>query len=363
MFKTRDETFAPPDEQISNWYHVTGRSGIYVRPSEILGEVMIFRKEGMMTTLEWMFGQLHQHLHAVNMAGKHGIRLPGLLIVPSETEKKFTILWRQPGRERLATTLDFKQHELPNTVMNVQQAREVDVLHLFEQSERREVDKTGTIVQANLPVQETRSAGGMLTSNAILSRTSHVASERIRVTAWQACSVTWDLTVDGDDIVLRRLSSVGMVLQVPTQISLRFNANSTIEVRRYNTGLHVRFLRCGSSPRMAPDVHLPGDSTREYIDDATYHIVRSPLVEREHHDDGTESVPSSWCTTEGENEGREDANLQEQSRQDIYYDAKSHFSELSGELDVSEEPWEIFVRALKRVVKAAGGTFTRLADR
>jgi hypothetical protein len=225
MFKTRDETFAPPDEQISNWYHVTGRSGIYVRPSEILGEVMIFRKEGMMTTLEWMSGQLHQHLHAVNMAGKHGIRLSGLLIVPSETEKKFTILWKQPGREQLATTLDFKQHELPNTVMNVQQAREVDVLHLFEQSEQREADKTGTIVQANLPVQETRSADGMLTSNAILSRTSHVASERIRVTAWQACSVTWDLTVDGDDIVLRRLSSVGMVLEVPTQISLRFTAN------------------------------------------------------------------------------------------------------------------------------------------
>lgn len=114
---------------------------------------------------------------------------------------------------------------------------------------------------------------------------------------------------------------------------------------------------------MAPDVHLPGDSAREYIDDVTYHIVRPPLVEREHHDDGTESVHSSWCTTEGENEGREDANLQEQSRQDIYYDAKSHFSELSGELDVSEEPWEVFVRALKRVVEAAGGTFTRLADR
>jgi hypothetical protein len=104
---------------------------------------------------------------------------------------------------------------------------------------------------------------------------------------------------------------------------------------------------------MAPDIHLPGDSTREYIDDVTYHIVRPPLVEREHHDDDTE----------GENEGREDADSQEQSRQDIYYDAKSHFSEPSGELDVSEDPWEVFVRALKRVVEAAGGTFTRLADR
>lgn len=51
---------------------------------------------------------------------------------------------------------------------------------------------------------------------------------------------------------------------------------------------------------MAPDIHLPGDSTREYIDDVTYHIVRLPLVEREHHDDGTE----------GENEGRDDADSQ-----------------------------------------------------
>jgi len=113
---------------------------------------------------------------------------------------------------------------------------------------------------------------------------------------------------------------------------------------------------------MASDVHLPGDSTKEYIDDVTYHIVRPPLVEREHHDDGTESVPSSWCTTEGEHGGRGDADLQEQSRQDIYYDAKSHFSEPSGELDVSDDPWEVFARALKRVVKAAGDTFTRLAD-
>jgi hypothetical protein len=77
---------------------------------------------------------------------------------------------------------------------------------------------------------------------------------------------------------------------------------------------------------MAPDIHLPGDSKREYIDDVTYHMVRLPLVEREHHDDGTE----------GENEGGDDANSQEQTRQDIYYDAKSYFSDLSGELRGSE---------------------------
>jgi hypothetical protein len=123
-------------------------------------------------------------------------------------------------------------------------------------------------------------------------------------------------------------------------------------VKRYETGLHVSFLRCMSIPRKAPDIHLQGNCTREYINDVTYHIVRPPLVEREHHDDGTE----------GENEGSDDAGSQEQSRQDIYYDAKSHFSELSGELDVSKDPWEVFARALKRVVEAAGGTFTRLAD-
>ncbi|KAH8637789.1 hypothetical protein IG631_05559 [Alternaria alternata] len=224
MFKTRDETFASPDEQISNWYHVTGRSGIYVRPSAIHGEVMIFRKEGMMTILEWMSGQSHQHLHVVNMAGKHGIRLPGLLIVPSETEKKFTILWKQPGREQLATTLDFKQHELPDTVMNVPQAREVDVPHHSEQSERREADKTGTIVQANLPVQEIRNAGGVFTSNEI-SSTSLTALERICVTARQVESVIWNLTVDGDDITLQRLSSVDMSPEVSTQRSLCFTAD------------------------------------------------------------------------------------------------------------------------------------------
>jgi hypothetical protein len=56
------------------------------------GQVVIFRKEGMITILEWMSTQSHEHLHAVNMAGKHGIRFPGLLIVPSETEKRPTIL-------------------------------------------------------------------------------------------------------------------------------------------------------------------------------------------------------------------------------------------------------------------------------
>ncbi|CAN9274683.1 unnamed protein product [Alternaria sp. RS040] len=243
------------------------------------------------------------------MAGKHGIRLPGLLIVPSETEKRFSILWKQPGREQLAATLDFKQHELPDTVMNVPQAREVDVPHHSEQSEQREADKTGTIVQANLPVQEIRNAGGVFTSNEN-SSTSLTALERIYVTARQVKSVIWNLTVDGDDITPQRLSSVDMSPEVSTQRSLCFTAD----------------------------------------------------LEREHHDEGTDSVPSSWCTTEDENLGRGDADLQEQSRKDIYYDAKSHFSEPSGELDVSDDPWEVFARALKRVVKAAGGTFTRLAD-
>jgi hypothetical protein len=179
----------------------------------------------MMTTLVWMSGQSHKHLHAVNIAGKHGMRLPGLLIVPSETKKRLTILWKQPGGEKLATTLDIAQHELPNTVMNVQQAREFDVPHLFEQSEQREPDKTGTIVQSNLPIRGTRNAGGVFTSNAMLSGKSLAASERIRVTAWRSESVTWDLTIDGDDIVLQRLSSIDKAPEVSTKRSLLFTAN------------------------------------------------------------------------------------------------------------------------------------------
>jgi hypothetical protein len=225
MFTTRDETFASPDEQTAHGYLATGRPGIYINPNELYGEIVIFRKEGMMTTLVWMSGQSHKHSHTVNIAGKHGIRLPGLLIVSSERNKRLTILWKQPGGEKLVTSLDVEQHELPNTEMDVQQAREVDVPHLCEQSEQREPDKTGTIVQSNLPIQDSRNVGGRLTSNATLSEKPLAASERIHVTARQFESVIWNLTVDGDDIILQRLSSVDMTPEVSTQRSLRFTAD------------------------------------------------------------------------------------------------------------------------------------------
>lgn len=94
MFTTRDETFASPDEQTAHGCLATGRPGIYINPNELYGEIVIFRKEGMMTTLVWMSGQSHKHLYAVNIAGKHGIRLPGLLVVSSERNKRLTILWK-----------------------------------------------------------------------------------------------------------------------------------------------------------------------------------------------------------------------------------------------------------------------------
>ena len=121
--------------------------------------------------------------------------------------------------------MDFEQHELPNTEMDVQQAREVDVPHLCEQSEQREPDKTGTIVQSNLPIQDSRNVDGRLTSNATLSEKPLAGSVRIHVTARQFESVIWDLTVDGDDIVLQRLSSVDVAPEVSTQRSLRFTAD------------------------------------------------------------------------------------------------------------------------------------------
>ncbi|RYN70866.1 hypothetical protein AA0117_g10135 [Alternaria alternata] len=328
MLTTRNPTFAIPDEQTLNGYLATGRPGIYISPNELYGEVVVYRKEGEMTTLEWTSGQSHDHLYAVDIAGKHGIRLPGILLVPSETETSLTIFWKQPGGEQLATSLDLKQYELSNTVMDDQQAREIDLLHLSERSEQREPDKTGTIVQSNLPAQETRNAGGVFTSNVILSKPSLIASERIHVTARRTYSVPWDLTIDGDYIVLQRLSSVDMAPEGSIRRPLRLTENSTIEVKRYETGMHVSFLQRVSIPRKALDYHLPGSPTREYIDDVTYYIVQPPRVEREHDDDGTE----------GENENREDADVQEQSRQDVYYDAKSHLSDLSGELKVSEDP-------------------------
>jgi hypothetical protein len=177
-----------------------------------------------MTITEWMSGQSHKHLHAVNMAGRHGIRLPGLLIVPSETKQSITILWKQPGSEQLATFLDFEQHELPDTVVDVQ-ARNRNVSHNSEPSEHRELEKTATVIQWNPSIQETRNAGGIFTSNAILSKKSLTASKRIHVTARQFESVIWDLTVDGDDIVLQRLCSVGIAPEVSTQRSLCFTAD------------------------------------------------------------------------------------------------------------------------------------------
>lgn len=120
--------------------------------------------------------------------------------------------------------MDIEQHELPNTVVDIQ-ARDRNVSNHSEQSERREPDKTATVVQWNPSIQETRNAGGIFTSNAILSKKSLTVSERIHVTARQFESVIWDLTVDGDDIVLQRLSSVDVAPEVSTQRSLRFTAD------------------------------------------------------------------------------------------------------------------------------------------
>jgi hypothetical protein len=225
MLTTRNPTFAIPDGQTFNGYLATGRPGIYISPNELYGEVVIYRKEGEMKILEWTSGQSHDHLHAVDIAGKHGIRLPGILIVPSETETSLTIFWKQPGGEQLATSLDLKQYELSNTVMDDQQAREIDVLHLSERSEQREPDKIGTIVQSNLPAQETRNAGGVFISNVIFSKPSLIASECIHVTARQTYSVPWNLTIDGDYIVLQRLSSVDMAPQGSTKRSLRLTTD------------------------------------------------------------------------------------------------------------------------------------------
>ena len=225
MLTTRNPTFAIPDEQTLNGYLATGRPGIYISPNELYGEVVVYRKEGEMTTLEWTSGQSHDHLYAVDIAGKHGIRLPGILLVPSETETSLTIFWKQPGGEQLATSLDLKQYELSNTVMDDQQAREIDLLHLSERSEQREPVKTGTIVQSNLPAQETRNAGGVFTSNVILSKPSLIASERIHVTARRTYSVPWDLTIDGDYIVLQRLSSVDMAPEGSIRRPLRLTEN------------------------------------------------------------------------------------------------------------------------------------------
>jgi hypothetical protein len=225
MLTTRNPTFAIPDGQTFNGYLATGRPGIYISPNELYGEVVIYRKEGEMKILEWTSGQSHDHLHAVDIAGKHGIRLPGILIVPSETETSLTIFWKQPGGEQLATSLDLKQYELSNTVMDDQQAREIDVLHLSERSEQREPDKIGTIVQSNLPAQETRNTGGVFISNVIFSKPSLIASECIHVTARQTYSVPWNLTIDGDYIVLQRLSSVDMAPQGSTKRSLRLTTD------------------------------------------------------------------------------------------------------------------------------------------
>jgi hypothetical protein len=120
--------------------------------------------------------------------------------------------------------LDIEQHELPNTVVDIR-AGDRNVSNHSEQSERREPDKTATVVQWNPSIQETRNAGGIFTFNTILSKKSLTASERIHVTARQSESVIWDLTVDGDGTVLQRMSSVDMAPEVSTQSSLRFTAD------------------------------------------------------------------------------------------------------------------------------------------
>ena len=120
--------------------------------------------------------------------------------------------------------MDIEQHELPNTVVDIQ-ACDRNVSHHSEPSEHREPDKTATVVQWKPSIQETRNAGGIFTFNTILSKKSLTVSERIHITARQSESVIWDSTVDGDDIILERLSSVDMAPEVSTQRYLCFTAD------------------------------------------------------------------------------------------------------------------------------------------
>ncbi|KAG9189876.1 hypothetical protein G6011_06744 [Alternaria panax] len=284
MSTTSDGTFATANEQSSDDYLATGKSGIYTRPSEIHGEVLIYRKEIEPMMEEWISGQSHEDLHSVDMAGKHGIRIPGFLFVPNEIEKRLFILWKQPDEREIVTSLKFEQCNLPSTMME-DQASEAHVPHLSEQSEQVKSEQTGFSLQSGPPAQEARNTG-----------------ERISFTARQVEILTWNLTIGGDYIVLQRLSSADLRPEAFTRRCLRFTANSVIETKRHQKVLQIRFLRCESVPGTALGSHLPGDAAREYIQDTAYHIARPLLVEREHDNDDTES----------EHEDENDAEFQEQ---------------------------------------------------
>jgi hypothetical protein len=80
--------------------------------------------------------------------------------------------------------------------------------------------------------------------------------------------------------------------------------------------------------------------------------VRPPSVEREHENDDTR----------GEDESEKDADIQKQGNREGWSEAKPYFTQRSSVVKHNRDPSEAFMEALKRIVEAAGGTFSRLAD-
>jgi hypothetical protein len=86
-------------EQKSDEYLVTGKPGIYARPNELQGWVTIKRSVGRESQQVWTSNLQHEHLDSVDLIGRHGIRIPGIMIVPDELEYSLEIGWMKPDGE------------------------------------------------------------------------------------------------------------------------------------------------------------------------------------------------------------------------------------------------------------------------
>ena len=80
--------------------------------------------------------------------------------------------------------------------------------------------------------------------------------------------------------------------------------------------------------------------------------MRPPLVGRG-HDDGY---------ADGRHEAEHDVEIPEQDGHESYYKAVSQVIKRPVELEYSKDPWEVLQKALKRIIEAAGGTFSHLDD-
>jgi hypothetical protein len=96
--KTREQT---PDN-----YCVTGKPGIYIKPEEFQGDiVVVYQDSDREWHREWKSDWVYEGLEVRDMSNRYGLRISSLLVLHEEFERYLSILWKRPDDQDINITV------------------------------------------------------------------------------------------------------------------------------------------------------------------------------------------------------------------------------------------------------------------